>query len=328
VRIYRCLLLSAVLALLASCAAGTETGVQPTTTTTAATEATSATTTSAVPTTTTSAPLADFTLVVLPDSQVYSALYPEIFAAQARWIVDQQSSRNIVFVSHTGDVVDGAGESYQWDNAEAAMSLLDGEVPYGIAAGNHDLTDGGAAFDSHFGVGRFEGRPWYGGHYLSDNLNSWQTLEVSGLQFLVLHLAWSPSSEILAWAKGVIDSHPGRRVILSTHEFLSKGGIRTSVGDEIWGGLVMDTCSIFLVISGHIHAVAERSNDNSCGDPVEQVLQDYQDLNQGGEGFLRVFTFRPSRGLVEVEAISPIGSKPPLGSEPFTFPFDAVLPGH
>ena len=37
------------------------------------------------------------------------------------------------------------------------MSLLDGQVPYGVLPGNHDLDDGGTRYNDHFGPSRFAG---------------------------------------------------------------------------------------------------------------------------------------------------------------------------
>ena len=109
----------------------------------------------------------DFTLVALPDTQNYSATYPSTFTAQTQWIVDQQGSDNIVFVSHLGDITDGGDATpLEWDTADTAMSLLDGHVPYAFAPGNHDKVGGTAVqYNAHFGVSRYSGLSWYGGHY-------------------------------------------------------------------------------------------------------------------------------------------------------------------
>ena len=40
------------------------------------------------------------TLVVLPDTQFYAAAYPEIFAAQTKWIANHRDSANLVAVLH------------------------------------------------------------------------------------------------------------------------------------------------------------------------------------------------------------------------------------
>ena len=104
---------------------------------------------------------------------------------------------------------------------------------------------------TYFGPSRFAGESWYGGHYGSSNLNSWQTFEGSGMQFLILHLQHAVWTAELEWAQDVIAAHPGYRVIVSTHDYLNVDGTRDTNGDRIWDNLVRDNCSIFLVLSGH-----------------------------------------------------------------------------
>src|SRR6476660_9273823 len=80
----------------------------------------------------------DFTVVVLPDPQYYSATNPAIFDSQTQWIVNNISALNIKFVIDVGDTVNGGGEASQWQAASNAMSKLEGKVPYIVALGNHD----------------------------------------------------------------------------------------------------------------------------------------------------------------------------------------------
>src|SRR5438552_12442990 len=63
---------------------------------------------------------APFTIVVLPDTQYYSSLHPEILEAQVQWILANLDQRQIALVVHEGDIVD-ADEPRQW--AHAARSL-------------------------------------------------------------------------------------------------------------------------------------------------------------------------------------------------------------
>src|SRR5690606_37087089 len=85
-----------------------------------------------------------FTLVLLPDTQVYSHSYPEIFRAQTEWIEEKADS--ITFVLHQGDITDYNSDE-EWENASAALSIMDGKVPYTFVPGNHDLAPGGSASD-------------------------------------------------------------------------------------------------------------------------------------------------------------------------------------
>ena len=48
----------------------------------------------------------EFTIIALPDTQHYSESFPAIFTSQTQWIVDNKEARNIVFVTHEGDIVE------------------------------------------------------------------------------------------------------------------------------------------------------------------------------------------------------------------------------
>src|ERR1043165_877327 len=78
-------------------------------------------------------PADEFTIVALPDTQFYSSLNPQIFAAQTQWIANHVQDQNIKLVIGLGDIVDGGGDLTQWQNADAAVRLLDGHVPYMMA---------------------------------------------------------------------------------------------------------------------------------------------------------------------------------------------------
>src|SRR5690349_25140799 len=75
-------------------------------------------------------PADEFTIVALPDTQFYSSLNPQIFAAQTQWIANHVQDQDIKGVAGLGDIVDGGGDVTQWQNADAAVRLLDGHVPY------------------------------------------------------------------------------------------------------------------------------------------------------------------------------------------------------
>ena len=83
-------------------------------------------------------PADEFTIVALPDTQFYSSLNPQIFAAQTQWIANHVQDQNIQLVVGLGDIVDAGGDLTQWQNADAAVRLLSGKVPYMMAIGNHD----------------------------------------------------------------------------------------------------------------------------------------------------------------------------------------------
>ena len=89
----------------------------------------------------------DFTIIVLPDTQIYSKKFPSIFDTQINWIVENYQKLNIVYVAHVGDIVDDQSSTIQWINASKAMMILENVIsekfpdgiPYGVVPGNHDL---------------------------------------------------------------------------------------------------------------------------------------------------------------------------------------------
>jgi len=91
----------------------------------------------------TAAPGEDFTLILLPDTQNESWLNPAAFNSQTQWIVNNKAAKNIVFVTHVGDIVNTASSTTEYKNADAAMDKLDaGNVAYSVGPGNHDMGDG------------------------------------------------------------------------------------------------------------------------------------------------------------------------------------------
>lgn len=258
---------------------------------------------------------ADFTIIALPDTQHYSETYPEIYLSQTQWIVDNKDALNIAFVTHLGDIVqhnDMIPE--EWVAADAAMSLLDDVVPYGVLPGNHDMQADGQAenYQKYFPASRYEDQEWWGGSF-SQNKNNYQLFSAGGDDYLTLHLQFCPTTEAINWANQIVQEHREKKVIISTHAFLYYDAKRMtkckihSDGDvnpeQMWGKLIKNNVNIFIVLSGHIPAVARR--EDYQGRVIHQILADYQDMENGGNGYLRIITFQPSKDTLQVSTYSP-----------------------
>ena len=59
------------------------------------------------------------------------------------------------------------------------------------------------------------------------------------------------------------------------------------------------------MLNGHYHGEARRYDPNSCGQAVHQINADYQDFQNGGDGWLRIHTFKPSENKIYVYTYSP-----------------------
>ena len=117
------------------------------------------------------------------------------------------------------------------------------------------------------------------------------------------------------WARKIINRYPNRRVILSTHAFLNTSSARPTglnfgrtggtSAENVWQQLIRPNCNVFMVINGHFPGEGRRTDLNVCGQPVHQVLTDYQSLNNGGDGWLRYYTFKPSENKIYAYTYSP-----------------------
>jgi hypothetical protein len=273
----------------------------------------------------------DYTIVVLPDTQYYSAKFPATFKAQTQWIVDHKATDNIQLVIGVGDIVDGGGSITQWTNADVAVDKLDGVVPYVFPLGNHDYDKGDKAplkrlvanFNKYFGPSRYQGKGYYGGNYKGSNENFFAVVTLGGKDTLIVLLEFNPRPGATAWAKNVIQNNQDKPVIIATHTYgYGSGRISTcdstasegyglnedNDGQELWDNLVSQYANITMVLSGHVTAfngVGRRSDFGINGNRVNQIVSDYQAYANGGNGYLRIMRFHPSLNRVDVETYSP-----------------------
>lgn len=270
---------------------------------------------------------APFTIVVLPDTQYYSALFPEQFRAQTTWIVANRAEENIVMVTHVGDIVENGGQGWayndvEWNNADAAISILDNDardLPYGVALGNHDYdrvnTQSSAQqYVTYFGASRYSGRDWYGGSSPSQ-LNHYQRFSADGRNFLHITLEWRPQPSSLNWAQSVLDENPGVPTIISTHEYLSSSGARSwPSGIEVFDNLVDNNSQVFMVLSGHYPGESHQTAINSAGLEVFEMMANYQSHANGGDGWMRLIEFDGAHNRIDVRTYSPTRDQYNFGS--------------
>ena len=272
-----------------------------------------------------------WTLVLLPDTQMYAEDYPGLFTMQTHWIAKNKDKYNIRYVLHLGDITNN-GKKPQWERAQEAMSELDGKVPYALVPGNHDyyaLADRRTRLNEYFPLSKFKAWPTFGGAMNGDMSNSYHLFSAGGTDWIVLALEWAPRNETVAWANEVLSKYPDRKAILVTHAYLNEDGTRydftnqkkkpqsasphgypcnTSAndGEELWNKLVRKN-NFALVVCGHIgdgRGFLVSTNDK--GKKTYQMLVDYQDRELGGQGFLRLLEFRPDGKTVQVKSYSPL----------------------
>ena len=261
----------------------------------------------------------NFTIVAIPDTQFYTIntggdFY---FNAETSWIASNQAIHNIVFVTHTGDITqdgDNDTDDSEWIISDTAMSILErdpanpiDDVPFSINPGNHDFLGGALThYNAHFPVSRFSGKPYYGGHYGSDNTNSYSLFSMSGMHFIVINLACTgstPPSAVLGWAGGLLKDDVSRRGIVVCHNTMDGSGAFSAVGQAIYNAL-RDNPNWFLMLAGHA-GEARRTDLGSDGHPIYSLMADYEGYSYGGSGYIRLMEFQPGANQIQVNTYSP-----------------------
>ncbi|WP_294196483.1 LamG-like jellyroll fold domain-containing protein [uncultured Sphingomonas sp.] len=284
-----------------------------------------------------------FAIAVLPDTQFYSRYATaaennqfmrkygsEPFNAQTQWIVDNASAFNIPFVIHLGDVVDQVGKPDQWKVADAAMKKLEAaQIPYSILAGNHDVLvdqeytgpwSQSSATDAQRNLAAEPYLQWFPKSRAAQQstfrerdgsgFHEYHTFTKFGVEFMVLSLSWRISDAGIAWARDVIRRNPKLPVILSNHQLLNidvdaVSPLETEYGKMLWEKLIRDNDQIFMTLNGHHHGAAHLTKINDFGNPVEEMVVDYQMAYQGGNALMRLYEIDFTGNKIDVLSFSP-----------------------
>ncbi len=212
---------------------------------------------------------------------------------------------------------------------EGYRILAEAGIPFGVAPGNHDYdamwSAAGFPPDVHkdprelrmtpddlgmFHIGGldnfrsvfgdrsefFRGKEWYVASH-AGGANSAQVFEGGGYRFLHITLQMAASDEVLAWAAYVIEAHPGKPTIVTTHDYLDPRAERRAnpivdlpridpdhhnSAEQVFEEFISQHDQIFLVLCGHHHGQSRRLDHNRFGHDVHQLLADYQDRGQVG----------------------------------------------
>lgn len=275
-----------------------------------------------------------FSFIAIPDTQYISAFFRELFEPLTYYCCACAQREEVVFVTHLGDIVEHAtGHLTEWRLASTSMRLLENcGLPYGILPGNHDVyTDAGDTgdlagsgvngtgstsyrnFDMFFPLSRFLGNDDFPQSTFQEGFppgtarNSYHLITVSGNKLLFMELEFLPSSnyapELIAWATGVLQAHPDRFAVLSTHYagFDCVDHIEPRVSS-----LLFANCNLRLALGGHFFSCGgERATPlvNSCGNTSWVLVSDFQARAQ--QGWLRQYHMTKDLRYLTAFTISP-----------------------
>jgi hypothetical protein len=137
------------------------------------------------------------------------------------------------------------------------------------------------------------------------------------------------------WANEILDRYAQDRVIIITHAYLYPDSTRydqntrgdsqlwnplsfgmarlerwydaENDGEMLWNSLVRRHAGVFLVLCGHAAGTGagQLASRADAGNLVQQVLANFQPLDDGGLGYLRLFEIQPDGKSMRMKTYSP-----------------------
>ena len=283
-----------------------------------------------------------FTVAVLPDTQNYSERYPADLPGADAVDRRQPEAAQHRRVLHLGDITNNNAPA-EWENALAAMRVLDGKLPYAMVPGNHDYSAGGGCSDrttllnDYFPVGASTAAHPRLAAPTTRSPSGWRTATTCFRPRGATSwcLPWN-SGRVATWCAGPTKwrrKHKDRAAILITHAYMYYDDTRydwkkygdkqtwnphdykvaratpddVTDGEELWNELVSQHENFVLTLNGHVlrDGLGRTVTATPGGRDVHQVLVNFQMRPKGGDGWLRLLEFRPDGRTVQIYDYSP-----------------------
>lgn len=285
---------------------------------------------------------AKFEFILMPDLQGMTAFFPDKLKTMFQWVAANKAAENIQAVLTVGDLTQTATAA-EYLLMDTVFDYLDPlNTPYLPVIGNHDY-DGDAfiggfrppatEFNSQLGPSRLSAKSWYGGNLSNSHENYYIKFDIGNYKFLVLALEFLPRDASIAWAEGIIAANSDRKVIVSTHGYITGWserstdtsahsvnhyGVVGNAGQALWDKLIKNHENIIMVVGGHFvngtvpSGFVHRMSDVGVkGNVVHQVFINYQKDSTGGpivdngQGWLMKMRFEPAKDKVYTSLYSP-----------------------
>lgn len=222
------------------------------------------------------------TIVLVSDTQRYDEkTFNELFDD----IVADKDTYNIEYVAHTGDIIQEGGDiNAKWQVAKDAIGKLNGVIPYGVLAGNHDQDVNSSApfevFSKYFGDDTYKDCEYFAGSYADCQAHA-QLVTIGSTDFVFVYLCSDPDVDCMKFAGDMFAKYSDRVGVLCTHKYLDEDFEISETGNLI-SGIVKANENVKLVLCGHESTAGYSELKLDDGRVVPQVIADYQDSNNKG----------------------------------------------
>jgi hypothetical protein len=291
-------------------------------------------------------PLPDtaWSMVYVPDTQNYVKWgdYQQLLPQVTSWIRDNKEEYKIQAVLQGGDIVNNnnttnppinpsSGDqdsTSQWQAAQAGFYVLNGHLPYILAAGNHDHGTTNAQnretqINTYFPISANPLIDPAQGGILKGTMNPGEIQNAyfaftapDGRKMLIFSLEWEPRPATVTWANQIasLPQYADYTAMLLTHNYLGANSARSTTtnvaadysGDELWNGLIKTHANFEMTMNGHFggDGVGYLQSINNVGDPVHQMFFNTQFETMGADGWIRLFEFLDDGTTVRVRTYS------------------------
>jgi hypothetical protein len=315
------------------------------------------------------APLPDtaWSMVYVPDTQNYVKWgdYQQLLPRVTSWIRDNKEEYKIQAVIQGGDIVNNnnttnppinpsSGDqdsTSQWQAAQAGFYVLNGHLPYILAAGNHDFGTTNAQnretqINTYFPISANPLiDPAQGGILKAtkdpnDITNAYFAFTApDGRKMLIFSLEWEPRLATVVWAHEIasLPQYADYTAMLLTHNYLESNSTRSNStnvaadysGEELWNGLVKTHPNFEMTMNGHFggDGVGFLQSSNNEGDTVHQMFFNTQFETMGADGWIRLLEFLEDGTTVRVRTYSTLHNLERTAPEfSFTFQLSSLPP--
>ncbi len=294
-----------------------------------------------------------FSLAFLSDLHYavnWNSQQKQVYLDSMQYILDRAEDENTLMTLQLGDLT-SSNKLAQWQTVrEGFQMLVDGNMPYATAIGNHDIGGGAnAAYNTFLPYDEQVSENPYlaGAKEVGKTDNLYYTFEVNGVKYMVLTLACYPKDDVLTWADGVVKAHADHNVIMITHSYLQMRNGTLGYTEEtealaagfkgidVWNKLIKTNPNIFMTFSAHNSYPVSGQNgvglftaQNDAGKNVYQFLvpdpQGYENT-YGGLGSLFMLRFGHDGRTVTGEYIATRYNKDFIGYGDNTFELEVDL---
>jgi len=134
------------------------------------------------------------------------------------------------------------------------------------------------------------------------NKNHYELKKLGNTEYIFLTINTKPESVL--WANNVLKGYPKRKAILLVDNYMKEDGTLTEFGQNIFDSVVVNNPNLLLILCGRGYGSHVRT-DEIEGRKVYQILSDYEDEQNGENGYLKIFTVDETVPEILVETYSP-----------------------